>query len=387
MNRRTTPEDPVRMVVRLVALRPGASQEELVRALQRLYRRKSPDELRRALARIPLTLTRSATEEQAQKIRRFLEARGAVLEIAYVTPPEPERAEPTPVQPLSSGWTGPPHGVERRTKPRIHPGILLRPMGVGEILDRSFRLLKDHFGVYFLILLIPHAIAFLVGKVLQLLLQGAAGGITLVSGLGVAASIFLVVAVFLILQIWAQGALIHAVSETYLGHRTSVGEAYGAMRPRLSRLLGTLFLMWFLVGLGTLLFIIPGILLFMNWLMADKVVVLEGGKGMQALRRSKELMKYRAEPGFWKGPRMKAGIILLVGLLIGIGIRILFQIPGAVLNLLIPDNFFIMTLNDALQVMAEALATTYVAIAMILYYYDIRIRREGFDLKMMAQGL
>jgi adenosine/AMP kinase len=84
---------------------------------------------------------------------------------------------------------------------------------------------------------------------------------------------------------------------------------------------------------------------------------------------------------------MKAGIILLVGLLIGIGIRILFQIPGAVLNLLIPDNFFIMTLNDALQVMAEALATTYVAIAMILYYYDIRIRREGFDLKMMAQGL
>ena len=36
---------------------------------------------------------------------------------------------------------------------------------------------------------------------------------------------------------------------------------------------------------------------------------------------------------------------------------------------------------------AVSLATAYTAIAMILFYYDIRVRKEGFDLKMMAEKL
>jgi hypothetical protein len=36
---------------------------------------------------------------------------------------------------------------------------------------------------------------------------------------------------------------------------------------------------------------------------------------------------------------------------------------------------------------AVSLATAYAAIAMILFYYDIRVRKEGFDLKMMAEKL
>ena len=78
--------------------------------------------------------------------------------------------------------------------------------------------------------------------------------------------------------------------------------------------------------------------LFLNWLQADKVVVLEGIAWMKALRRSKELMKGRTEPGFWKSIKTKASMIILVGFLIGIGIHLLFQLPGVLLGIVFPEG-------------------------------------------------
>jgi hypothetical protein len=417
MAERTASDNPQKLSIRLMGLQPGSSQDELVEALRRLYQGKDPEEIRKSLARIPFLLTRSVSEEQAQKIKRFLEAKGAILEIAYPSRvvrgqraepggesprpagPEPGRSTgpvqpslfPTPAGepgPIVSGMKAREWARDRRAKPRSRPGIQLQPMGIGEILDRSFRLMQQRFGLFFFILLIPQGVAFLLGRGLQWMLTGGVSGeITLAVGLGFGVSALLTVLVFLVIFIWAQGALIHAVSETYLGHDTSVGASYGAMRSRLGTLMGTMLLMWLLVGLGTLLFIIPGMLLFLNWLMTDKAVVLEGGRGMDAMRRSRELMKTRTEPGFWRGPRMKASIILSVAILIGIGIRLLFQAPAFALLLAFPENELLLFLQDGLGMLGEALATAYASIAMILYYYDIRIRKEGFDLKMMAEKL
>jgi len=77
----TTPG--AKMTIRIIGFQPGASQEELVKILSRLYKKSDPEKIRLALARLPLTLTRSATEEQARRIRKVLEEKGAILEIAY----------------------------------------------------------------------------------------------------------------------------------------------------------------------------------------------------------------------------------------------------------------------------------------------------------------
>ena len=231
----------------------------------------------------------------------------------------------------------------------------------------------------------------------------------------------LAVLVMMILQFWAQGALIHAVSETYLGHATSLTTSYGAMRSRLGRLLGTMFLMGILIVLvpalmGIAMAIVVPILkamglsggkqmilavilllvgavwffnLLLNWLLVDKVVVLEGKSWGSALRRSKELMNTRTEQGFWKRPKNKAGLILLLGFLIGVGIHLLFQVPGFLSQMFLPMSLggVTLTLQQVLNVIANSLATVFTAIAMILFYYDIRLRSEGFDLKAMAEHL
>ena len=46
-----------------------------------------------------------------------------------------------------------------------------------------------------------------------------------------------------------------------------------------------------------------------------------------------------------------------------------------------------MTIGEILNIGASCLATVFTAIAMILFYYDIRLRKEGFDLRMMAENL
>jgi len=191
------------------------------------------------------------------------------------------------------------------------------------------------------------------------------------------------------------------------------------MRSRLGRLIGTLILWSVLVfgvpglfgmvaavavpslvmmGLGG---VVAGIIvfvvlllafwifttLFLNWLLADKVVVLEELAWMKALRRSKELMKGRTEPGFWKSIKTKASLIIILGVVIWFGINLLFQLPGVLLGIFFSEGIMVNTVQGILNMVATSLATAYTAIAMILFYYDIRVRREGFDLKMMAEKL
>ncbi|MGD8383646.1 MAG: hypothetical protein PVJ11_16005 [Syntrophobacterales bacterium] len=430
MTQNTAAADAKTFAISVTGVRAGYAQEDLVAALQRIFPRQTTEQIRGALAKLPFLLTRAATEEQAKKIKNFLESRGAVLKFvassaAAVTAPQtadaPAHARPAAAQATPAPQEEKPYtGVERRAKPRAHPGLEIYPMGVGEILDRSFRLLRQHFLLFFIILMIPQVTFFLINKGMEVYAKGGIQqGMSTGMVVGIIFSVLFAVVIMMILQFWAQGALIYAVSETYLGHETSIGRSYGAMRSRLWRLLSTMFLMGFfiilppvLMGVVAAIFIPPltrmgysgsttGILfvvlwiagaawflhLLLNWLLVDKVVVLEGEGWRSALRRSKELMKTRTEPGFWKRPKNKAALILFLGFLIGIGIHLLFQTPGLIMHWLMPSTIMGQTIQEILNVVATSLATVFTAIAMILFYYDIRLRSEGFDLKMMAKHL
>jgi hypothetical protein len=415
MTQNTAAADDKTFAISLTGVRAGFAQEDLVVALQRIFPRQTAEQIREAIAKLPFLLTRAATEEQAKKVKNFLESKGAILKFmtspaAAVSAPH-AAAAPAPARPAAVQATPAPQeekpypGAERRAKPRVHPGLEVHPMGVGEILDRSFRLLRQHFMLFFIILMIPQGMFFLANKGMQVYAQG---GVQQGTGpgmvVGVVVSVLFVVVIAMIIQFWAQGALIYAVSETYLGHETSIGRSYGAMRslvlvPVLLGIVSAIFIPQLAArgsgGSSTgIVFVVLALAgaawffhLFLNWLLVDKVVVLEGEGWRSALRRSKELMNTRTEPGFWKRPKNKAGLILVLGALIGIGIHLLFQTPGLITHWLMPASTMMATIQEILNVVATSLATVFTAIAMILYYYDIRLRSEGFDLKMMAKHL
>ena len=59
-----------------------------------------------------------------------------------------------------------------------------------------------------------------------------------------------------------------------------------------------------------------------------------------------------------------------------VGIHLLFQTPGLITHWLMPSSTMMATIQEILNVVATSLATVFTAIAMILYYYDIRLRSE-----------
>ena len=67
------------ITVSLAGIGDGASLEDLAAALGRIYPRQRPEQVRSALSRLPLVLSRTATQEQAKKLKQFLEPKGAVL--------------------------------------------------------------------------------------------------------------------------------------------------------------------------------------------------------------------------------------------------------------------------------------------------------------------
>lgn len=147
-----------------------------------------------------------------------------------------------------------------------------------------------------------------------------------------------------------------------------------------------MMLVWFLVMLGSLFLIIPGLIVFFWWLMADKVVVLEGLRGRDALRRSRDLMRFGVGPGFLERPWIRVSILMGAAFLVGLGMYVVLLIPAWLLGLVIPDQIASL-LAEGLQLVAETLATAYGSIALVIYYYDIRVRKEDFDHRAMAEQI
>ena len=275
----------------------------------------------------------------------------------------------------------------------------LRPMGIGDILDRTFRLYRSHFMPLFLVMLVVQAVTFVFILALQITMfsnvssfqhQPEAMAAAFLSSF--ALSIPIIFIVFVLNQIGI-GTLTTAVSAAFLQQEVSMRRAFQAVRSKLGRLLGAAFLNSLIVMVGLLLCIIPGIYFSLWYLLVGEVVVLENLGPLAALRRSKELMKVKTDRGFAEHNYTKAGIILVITFALAAVVGGVVGVPFGIINAMsgsrhTPSPF------DTLQLLQQVLTMTVQAavapvgrIAMILFYYDIRIRKEGFDLEVLASAL
>src|ERR1039457_6561570 len=123
-------------------------------------------------------------------------------------------------------------------------GIELRPLSLGELLDRTFTLYRSHFWVFVGIMAIPASFGIPVNY-LVLAFQGS----TLFSRqpsptpspgmvLGILFGVFAYLGVFLLVHSTAVAAVTHAASEAYLGRRSTVRDSYRRIRGKFWRLFG-----------------------------------------------------------------------------------------------------------------------------------------------------
>lgn len=281
----------------------------------------------------------------------------------------------------------------------------LRPMGFLEVVDQTFRLYRANFGLFFAmaaVLYIPVSV------------------LSAVPVLGMIVSLLSIPVSFL-----AYGALTKAVSDRYLGNETDIGSAYRYVWARFWPLVGTLLLAYLLLfvipfmgimaailfpvfararamaviasggtpsadmgALGPMLALFGlamGVVLVMMviWMaFVTPAVVVEDARGMNAIRRSWFLIKQ------WTWWRV-LWVYVLLAIIIGVLMIVLFGVaaflPGS--SAVEPPSAAGSAVAMLIFGLGEAVVWPLFLVALILIYYDSRIRKEGFDLQMLARDM
>lgn len=314
----------------------------------------------------------------------------------------------------------------------------LRPLSVGELLDEAFRLYRNNLLSLLAITALVQVPFMLVNSLLQLPLQRLAARLqdpttpfdpSSVESpgmmLGILAfstgSTFLVNLLYaIVFQPLLEGALAFAVAQRYLARPISVRGSFGAALRRLGSLVGARLLLWLIGALMAAIFfgliiggaliaaggdalgeqtstlsvigvvfcsiilviaLVIGLLLLIPRLMfTSQAVMIEGIRAIDSLRRS-----WRLTAGFfWR----VLGLLLLIGLItwvISFGPALLVSLPAALLFEDQPEIQFLM--SAIISTLLNVLVMPFSMVAYTLIYFDLRMRKEGFDLEQQAGSL
>jgi len=202
--------------------------------------------------------------------------------------------------------------------------------GVGDLLSQSWQIFISNAGTYIGIAILPIIIQIIGMVVLFLvLLGGLVGGLLLggfqsiasssssLSKITSVSSLLLFVAVGLIIagvHILSQTALIYTAA--HREKRIGLGEAFGFASGKLFSFLWVAILSIMIIGGGSLLFIIPGILFAIWFILAPFVLIGEDARGMTALLKSREYIRGNGLAVFWR--------LFAFGLIVGLAFFALY---------------------------------------------------------------
>lgn len=305
--------------------------------------------------------------------------------------------------------------------------INLRPLTLGEILDRTAQLYRENFllfagiaAVYAGVLLVLSLVQIGVQELLRV--EHLTRQLAWATGIGI---LVLWIAIFIFGGL-AVAANNRAVAWVHLGERATIRGAYSTILPRLGRYLwlmtittfriwlpcvvlyvGYLALLFFYVrpkgiltqsttqrdpqallvfGLGSLAFgllflaaIVYAVLMGLRYALAVPACVVEDLKARESIRRSIDLSK---------GSRGRIFLLGLLALAVQMGLVLITQMFFIVATFkhhgVLPVGI------RALQQIVAFFTNTFVgpiyATGLTLFYYDQRIRKEGFDIEWMMKA-
>jgi hypothetical protein len=307
--------------------------------------------------------------------------------------------------------------------------VELRPLSLGELLDRTFSLYRRHFWLFVGIMAIPSAFM-IPANVLLLSVQGSMMN-SVSSGQppimptprligGIAAGYLLFTVIFGVVYALAMGAATCAVADAYLGRSATVRGSFARVRGRFWKLMGVFFnillrVMGFLlvfmgvavglvVGIGfasgargnpvvTALVAILAVFVYiaglvlcvwfaLRYSVSIPVLMVENTGVFDTIRRSVLLTR---------GRRGHIFLALLIGAIIAYVGIIVFQGPFMVFTMISAMRGhwppWLAPVSAVSAAIGGAITGPISMIVIVLLYYDTRIRKEAFDLQFMMSSL
>jgi len=301
----------------------------------------------------------------------------------------------------------------------------LRPMGLGDLLDAVIKLYRGHFGLMVrvgAVVYVPLGLLYMVSSALLVTgldvnmdapYPGYDARLLIAGGI----SMMFVLILFWLTVPLVQGAVAKAVAEVYLGREATVGSAYAFALRRWPTLIAIGVLGGIITTGVTLIIAAPAVPLIIasglpttgEWTtaaivavalglfllivgvhvamavavrlyFAALVAVLEEEGAVRSLMRSWELTAGH----FWR----VLLTLLVLSLLVSVGAMIL-SIPAQLITGLVglASLAVAQSLSGAFQGLTQVVLQPVQSVGAVLLYYDLRMRKEGFDLAMMAEAI
>src|ERR1700683_3990101 len=311
------------------------------------------------------------------------------------------------------------------------PGAELRPLGLGELIDRTFTLYRNHFWLFCGVMVVPECFSVLV-TVLWTLSPAArsfqnmtakppADPITALSAMASGFSVlFFVYLAHMLIYVVAIGAVTYVVADVYLRRPASIQTAYQQALRRAGAVIGlclllgaiafVLYLAAAIVGalmgaivagvggavlggaVGRVIGPIAAVLLFMTILLGGlalaawvllrfavsmQILLIEERGVFDSLNRSGQLTS---------GHRWRIFLGVLITALIAVALSAALTMPLIVMTTthalrseMIP--MWLQLVTAFASGLSGVITGPLLAITMALIYFDLRIRKEGFDIE------
>lgn len=248
---------------------------------------------------------------------------------------------------------------------------VLKPLSLGEVLDISFGLYRTLFTPLLLVTLATRAVPLLIEVYVE-----TSGGL-LAQPLLYAVNLVLNV----VLGAVAAAASTFVIAENYLGRPLTAGAAFARSTPFIGRLILVALLSTLLLGFGALLLLIPFFILLPGLVLATPALVLEDLPGaVDALGRAWSLSR---------GFRFRVFVAMMV-------VFTLIAIPFIALGVFMVSQGTLEAtramsseglLAVALAALIQTLVYPFLYAVLTVLYYDLRVRKEAYDLEVLAADL
>jgi hypothetical protein len=175
-------------------------------------------------------------------------------------------------------------------------------------------------------------------------------------------------------------ACVKAVSDAYLDHPTGIGISLRFAGRRLAAVIGMEILLSLGLVLAFIALIIPGIWLYASWSVAMPALLVEGRGPASSLGRSLKLVQGRWWP--------TAGVLLVSYVLVTIVSAIVQGLLSAVAALPSHPSVVLAVVVATLSgTVGAVISNPFRAAVTTILYYDLRVRKEGYDLQVLADQL
>ncbi|OZM75183.1 hypothetical protein CFN78_03215 [Amycolatopsis antarctica] len=257
------------------------------------------------------------------------------------------------------------------------PGVIpLRPLAIGEILEGAIGTMRRHPGLVFGVSFVIVALTQLLGLLLLGTVFEDARTLPPLSAqptpdealaqLGASVRLLsLTMIVTIPSQTLLSGFLTVVVGKAVLGKPVKLDEVWSETRARLLPLFGLTVVYTVLVGVGVILFLVPGIWIGVLLALATPALVLERGTIGAAVTRSRLLVA-----GMW----WRVFAVLAVALVLATVAGMVIQWP---FDLLAGNGFGGAVLSTVGGTVAGAITQPFAALVTALVYLDQRMRKEN----------